>query len=108
MKKVQKTKVVRKAPSLKSIFVLDTNTDNYVVLKVKPGKGMDLIRCGFRGTEKIARIHKGHSVSVTFFFRDGDINEGSYEKNPLSPILEARYSIVNFVENDLKIPCFVA
>ena len=110
-KKVQKSKVIRKAPSLKSIFALDTNTDDYVVLKVKPGNGMDLIRCGFRGTEKVVRVSKADYrdfITVTFFHKNEDV---VYAFEPISatssptPLSLARNAIIDYIENELKIRC---
>ena len=108
-KKAQKSKVVKKIPSLKSIFELDTNNDVCVVLKVKAGKRMDLIRCGyFTGNEEIVLIRKGDPVEVAFFYKNGDIEDGKNKPNDLwLPVLRARNSIVEFVERDLKIPCLI-
>ena len=92
--------------TLKDITTLDSKSDKFVILKVKPGKEDELIQLGFMGSEEKLRISRGEELSYTIFRKNGknvSWNQGTLVSDNLKRLAKM---IRDCVEKDYGLKCF--
>ena len=92
--------------TLKDITTLASKSDEFVILKVKPGKEDELMQLGFQGNEEKIRVARGDVIGYTIFRNNG--KTVSWDNRTLvAKSLEKLSKVIrDCVEKDYGLQCF--